>query len=139
MCEGERRVMAARAQGEQVILVVEDDPTTREGLDRLLREEGCRVISAANGHEALGRLHAGLRPDLILLDMFMPILDGWQFLAALRHDRLLADTPILLTTAAPLSREWAHDHGCAGCIRKPINVGQLLAEIRHCLKSRAGN
>src|SRR5262245_63909690 len=68
-----------------VILVAEDNEVAREGLAVLLRRAGYQVIPAANGQEALDRLDADTRPDVILLDMLMPVLDGWHFLERLRQ------------------------------------------------------
>jgi CheY-like chemotaxis protein len=116
-----------------MILVVEDDVTTREGLNLLLQHEGYRVAVAANGQEALEQLRDGPRPDLILLDMLMPVLDGWHFLTALKENQALDAVQVLVTTVVPLSREWADDHGCCGFLKKPINTDLLLAEVRRCL------
>jgi CheY-like chemotaxis protein len=125
--------MAVQQRADRLILVVEDDALAREGLNLLLQAEGYQVAVAANGKEALDWLRKGSRPDLVLLDMLMPVLDGWHFLKSLQQNRLLAGTPIIITTSTPLSLEWAHDHACAGFLKKPINLDELLAEIRRCL------
>jgi CheY-like chemotaxis protein len=118
------------------ILVVEDDPITREGLVVVLRREGYEAISAANGEEALARLRSEPLPDLILLDMLMPILDGWHFLDRLRNEAVRPTIPIiLLTTLTILSLEWAQAHGCCGFIRKPIDPEEMLKEMRTCLSA----
>jgi CheY-like chemotaxis protein len=89
-------------------------------------------VPAANGEEALRLLAAGPAPDLILLDMLMPVLDGWHFLERLRQEA--TRPPVVVTTAAGvLSREWAEAHGCAGFVRKPVETDELLAEVRRCL------
>jgi|SRR5579871_2199371 len=119
------------------VLVVEDDPITRAGMAVILGREGFETITVANGEEALTCLRTGPPPDLILLDMLMPVLDGWHFL-----DRLHAEAPkspipiILLTTLTILSLEWAQAHGCCGFIRKPIDPEEMLVEIRRCLSER---
>jgi CheY-like chemotaxis protein len=118
---------------KQTLLVVDDDPIAREGLGVILRREGYEVILTANGEEALAMLRRQ-RPDLILLDMLMPILDGWHFLERLKTESPPPAVPILVVTATILTREWAADHGCAGCIRKPIDPAKLLDEIRRCLQ-----
>lgn len=115
----------------KTILVVEDHAVAREGLAVLLRRAGYAVTMAANGQEALDLLAAGHAPDLILLDMLMPVLDGWHFLSQLRQRGPLP--PIVVTTGTILTREWAEANGCAGFLRKPVEEDALLAEVHHCL------
>jgi CheY-like chemotaxis protein len=115
------------------ILVVEDNDVAREGLAAILRREGYTVALAANGQEALDRLKDHPAPALILLDMLMPVLDGWHFLEQLQCDLPRATVPIIVTTGTILSRAWAESHGCAGFVRKPIETDALLTEIRRCL------
>src|SRR5215831_19171443 len=115
------------APAHRTILVVEDNDVSREGLAVVLRRADYRVLVAANGDEALCLLKGGPPPDLILLDMLMPVLDGWHFMDRLQ--KASPHPPIIVTTAAGvLSREWAEDHGCAGFLRKPVDTKQLLAE-----------
>src|SRR5437868_13909160 len=71
------------SQLQKTLLVVEDDDVTREGLAIALRQAGYAVVPAANGLEALNALRAGPRPEAILLDMLLPVLDGWHFLKRL--------------------------------------------------------
>ncbi len=113
------------------VLVVEDNEAAREGLAATLRRAGYGVETAAHGGEALERLRSGNPPDLILLDMLLPVLDGWHVLEELR--RAGPHPPVLVTSATFLSREWARDHGCAGFLRKPVEEEDLLAEVRRCL------
>src|SRR5690242_18258082 len=88
------------------ILVVEDDPLTREALAMVLGEAGCRVACAADGREALGLLRAGPKPDLILLDLSLPVLDGRQFRREQLQDPALAGIPVVVVSAAAdLSQE----------------------------------
>jgi CheY-like chemotaxis protein len=125
--------MASAAPAHPTLLVVEDNDVAREGLAVILRRAGYRVLPAANGEEALAVLRAGPTPDLILLDMFMPVLDGWHFLERLRQQA--TQPPVVVTTAASiLSREWAAAHGCAGLLRKPVGTDELLEEVRRCLE-----
>jgi two-component system NtrC family response regulator len=112
------------------ILVVEDNDLCREALSSVLRREGYRVISFRNGLEALAYLEVSPAPDLILLDMLMPGLDGWHFLQEVAPKPF---SPILVMTSTILSTEWADSHGCAGFLRKPIEVEDLLAEVKRCL------
>jgi CheY-like chemotaxis protein len=84
------------------ILVVEDDPTTRDMLRRMLEREGWTVAEADNGEVALGRV-AERRPDLILLDLMMPKMDGFEVISALRSTALWRSIPIVVLTAMDLS------------------------------------
>ncbi|NKB47761.1 MAG: response regulator [Alphaproteobacteria bacterium] len=86
------------------VLVVEDDETTRTMLRRLLVGEGCLVSEAANGRLALDRLEDG-KPNLILLDLMMPEMDGFEFLSEMRKIETYADIPVVVITAADLSEQ----------------------------------
>ena len=109
---------------------MEDNEVTREGVAIVLRRAGYEVVLTANGEEALNHLRTGLWPALILLDMLMPVLDGWHFLERLPQPR----PRILIMTGTILTREWAEDNGCCGFIRKPIEPKALLEEVRRCLE-----
>jgi CheY-like chemotaxis protein len=130
---GEEHLMTAEPRMSPLILVVENEATAREGLDHWLQQEGYRVAVAADGQEALDRLRGSLQPDLILVDLAVPGLDGWQFLKVVQQNPVLAGTPVVILTAAPLNSEWAQAHGCAGLARKPIEFDGLRAEVRRCL------
>jgi two-component system chemotaxis response regulator CheY len=112
------------------ILVVEDNDICREGLATVLRHQGYQVIAVRHGQEALDLLEAGPVPDLILLDMLMPVLDGWSFLSEVAK---YPPIPIVITTSTILTPEWAACHGCVGFLRKPILTEDLLAEVKRCL------
>jgi len=113
---------------------VEDNEVARQGLAAVLRREGYRVTLAGNGQQALDCLDAGPTPDLILLNMVMPVLDGWHFLERLKGEGRTPPIPIVIATATTsLTREWAKDHGCQGFLRKPIEADGLLEEVRRCL------
>jgi CheY-like chemotaxis protein len=116
----------------RLILVVEDNDVVREGFAVILRQEGHEVALAANGQQALDPLRRGPRPDLILLDMLMPVVDGWQFLQRFRPEGP-EQPPVLVITSTILTREWARDHGCEGFLRKPVETEALLEEVRRCL------
>ena len=112
------------------LLVVDDDPDVRDSLGRALRLAGYTVSTVVNGADALASVTRS-PVDLIVLDMLMPVLDGWHFLQRLR--KLPLQPPVIVTTGTILTREWARDHGCQGLLRKPIETDQLLAEVRLCL------
>ena len=124
--------------GPTRVLVVEDNEVAREGLAVVLQRAGCEVTLAADGREALDLLRSGPPPQLILLDMLMPVLDGWHFLERLKRQGPRPLPPIVITTGANLTLEWALDHGCQGFVRKPIETGALLGEVRRCLAPTPG-
>jgi CheY-like chemotaxis protein len=114
----------------RTILVVEDDEATREWLMLFLRREGCAVIAVGDSEEALAYLRAALAPNLIVLDMLTPRMDGWVFLEERRREPALARIPVLITTALGVaSPEWAAALGATGCLRKPADLEALLSEI----------
>ena len=110
------------------ILIVEDDEVISQTLEFVLVEEGYAVALAANGKEALARVE-GQPPRLILLDMKMPIMDGWAFAAAYR-ERPGPHAPIVVMTAARDSRSRAAEIGADGFIAKPFDLDALLALVR---------
>ena len=117
------------AAGQRPILVVDDDPEILAMLRDFLEGEGLAVKTAANGAEALDALQE-LAPALILLDMRMPVLDGWGFAERFRELRL--GYPIVVMTAAESARSWAEEIGATGYIAKPFDVDELLQTIeRH--------
>ena len=86
------------------VFVVEDDVDTRDMLGRFLELEGFRVELASNGQQALDRLSAGVHPCVILLDLMMPIMDGWQFRQRQVQHRDIAHIPVIVVSAAGKDR-----------------------------------
>jgi CheY-like chemotaxis protein len=123
--------MASETPTGPALLVVEDNDRARAALTAILRMKGFAVTPAADGRQALNLLANGLAPNLILLDMLMPVLDGWHFLRELQAQT--QQVPVLVVTGTILTREWARDHGCAGLVRKPVEPDALVEEIRRCL------
>ena len=116
------------------ILIVDDDPLVCAELAFLLQQRGHSVAHRANGKEALDYLENNEPPALILLDMMMPLQDGWQFLAQrLRRPPLAAIPVIIMTAMGVASNEWAASLGAIGLVRKPIEGEALLAFIDGCL------
>jgi CheY-like chemotaxis protein len=111
------------------LLVVEDDLDVRETLCDILIDEGYQVVQAGHGAEALARLRDGVRPHLILLDMMMPVMDGWAFRAAQRADPELAGIPVIVMTAHIGPQEATRDLEAVALLRKPIRLDALLAAI----------
>lgn len=112
----------------QPILVVDDDEVILESVGYVLTDEGYDVAMAANGNEALERVEQ-YPLSLILLDMRMPVMDGWAFAAAYR-ERPGPHAPILVMTAAQNSRSRAAEIGADGYLAKPFDVDQLLDLVR---------
>ena|SRR5687768_343535 len=113
------------------ILLVEDEPSIREPLARLLRHEGYRVACATDGRQALEQLERE-RPRLVLLDMTMPEMDGLTFLSIMRRDRRFKDLPVFLFTAItePESIGRAKDFGIEGyCVKGTTPVDELIERI----------
>lgn len=114
-----------------LILVVEDVPEVRELLTEVLQSEGYAVVAAADGREAWNHLREGLRPDLILLDLLLPVMNGWELLQKKRGDRDLREIPVITLSALDAEPDEL-EQGCACHLRKPIAIGDLLAAVdRH--------
>jgi urea transport system substrate-binding protein len=118
------------------ILVVEDEPTILDLVAQLLVEEGHQVTRAANGADGLDAVSAGPAFDLVVLDMWMPVVNGWQFAAALGERGV--EVPLLVMTAASEARARAIDVGAVGFIGKPFDVDQLVRAVRTAVPSSDG-
>jgi DNA-binding response OmpR family regulator len=115
------------------ILIVEDDFDIREALTQILEEEGYAVRGAANGREALDVATADSPPSLIVLDLMMPVMNGWQFRAEQLKNARLAAVPVLVISADPHLQSKAASLGVAGLLKKPISLDELLAAVKnHC-------
>ena len=109
------------------ILVVEDDEDAREAMVALLQMKGYRAVSAGNGREALDYLEEAPAPDLIILDLWMPVMDGWQFRSEQIKNPRLAHIPVIVVTA--LSDR--ADVDANEVIIKPVDVDRLLSTVDH--------
>ena len=116
----------------KTVMVVEDHGATRDGVAAILRDNGYGVVAMENGRQALDRLSSGSPPDLILLDMLLPVLDGWRLLELLKESPH-GNVPVIITTGTILTREWAASKGCAGFLKKPIDPSEMVAEIGRVL------
>jgi two-component system chemotaxis response regulator CheY len=108
------------------ILVVDDDPSIRRTVAEILTMEEYAVTTAPDGARAL-QLVEQVQPGLVLLDMRMPVLDGWGFAQALQERRI--SLPIVVMTAALDAARWAKEIGAAGHLAKPFDLDDLLAEV----------
>ena len=111
---------------ERPILVVDDDPTILATVSETLDLEGYPVVTANNGAEALAQVQS-TRPSLVLLDMRMPVLDGWGFMRAV-HERGLHLQVIVMTATAD-ARRWAAEIGAQGVLSKPFELDELLEAV----------
>lgn len=111
------------------ILIIEDDPGIRESLSELLREVGYAVLEARNGLEGL-REATEHRPDVILLDLMMPAMNGWEFRAAQKQDATLVDIPVIVISAFTSKDEEAAMGDVVARFAKPFDVMALLEVVR---------
>ncbi len=118
----------------QSILLIEDNEQNRYLLTFLLEQHGYVVHSAADGQRGIEAARS-LRPSLILLDIQLPVMDGYAVARALRESELLHGTPIVAVTsyAMPGDREKALASGCDGYIEKPIDPATFIAELEQTL------
>jgi CheY-like chemotaxis protein len=115
--------------GPGLVIVVDDDDDIRESMGNVLEEAGYWVIRCANGVEALARMReAKRRVALVLLDLMMPVMDGWEFLEVQRADPAIAHVPVVVITAsADLLRRRITS---AGVLSKPVELDKLLRTVK---------
>lgn len=122
--------MVPGSEGERLVLIVEDEPDNREIMRAVVEDiSGYRALLAADGAEAL-RLAGEHRPRLILMDLMMPVLDGFEAIRKLKAQEATASIPIVAVTALsrPTDRQHALENGADDYIGKPFDL-DLLAEI----------
>ena len=114
----------------QLILVVEDDPTMQKMALKILRSRGFACESAPNGRAAV-TMAATLKPSLILMDLSLPEMNGWEATRALKADPALVKIPVVAITAHAMvgDRETAIAAGCAECLTKPYELEELIALV----------
>ena len=119
--------------GSGTVLVVDDDDGIRAVVRDALEFDGYRVVEAPDGKAGLAVLE-GIEPCLVLLDMRMPVLDGWGFSVAYRERSIGA--PLVVMTAAEYADRWCREVGGDDCLPKPFDLEALLALVaRHCGKA----
>jgi CheY-like chemotaxis protein len=130
----------AASQAESVdILYVEDNVSLRETLCELLREEGFRVAEVGDGAAALAYLGKGHRPSLVILDLQMPVMDGYEFIARLRNDPSFAETPVLVVSAVAQWGVRAAPYGVVAYLSKPFEFEALIGYVRRFAEKRPLN
>jgi CheY-like chemotaxis protein len=112
---------------DRPILVVDDDPTILAAVSEALDLEGFPVVTATNGAEALVVVDRE-QPSLVLLDMRMPVLDGWGFMHAIRERGV--DITVVVMTAAADARRWGREIGAQGVLAKPFELDDLVGAVR---------
>jgi CheY-like chemotaxis protein len=123
--------MATDPSGKRILLV-EDDDATRSLLTATLEAAGYTVRGAADGQQALDLLHTAPPPDLILLDLMMPGLDGWEFRRRQAEDPALRRIPVIVLSAAGAGLDELAD-GVADFLHKPVDSDLLVETVRrHC-------
>ena len=121
-----RVIRSGGVAAANTILLIEDDDGIRETMAALLEDEGFAVVQAANGADGLAKLRQVDGVCLVLLDLWMPIMNGWQLLAELRADDRLAQLPVVVISAAG---EQPPPPGAAAFLRKPIRLDVLLTAV----------
>jgi two-component system, cell cycle response regulator DivK len=118
-----------------MVLVVDDFADNREMYAKFLEFSGFRVAEAANGQEALDQAWGPVRPDLIVMDLSLPGLDGWEATRRLKKDHRTKEVPVVAVTGHALSgsSDRAKEAGCDGYITKPCLPADLVSEIRRVL------
>jgi CheY-like chemotaxis protein len=127
-----RKEVGARKEDDasKLVLIVDDDPDLLEVTAFVIEGEGLAVETASDGAEALARLGHGRRPTLVLLDLMMPVMNGWELLAAVAKDPSLAGIPIVVLTAG--------DHtevpGAREVLSKPMDLQELLRVVERYVR-----
>ncbi len=115
------------AKQSRRILIVDDDAALRRELSEVLSSEGYSVVTASDGRQALAYLERNPAPSLILLDLMMPVMDGWEFSATVKTDKALAGIPIVVMSCLEKSEANASMLGASGVLRKPLRLEKLIA------------
>jgi CheY-like chemotaxis protein len=123
---------AAANAARCAVLIVDDDRDIRETLEEVLTYEGWTVSTARNGADALEKARA-LHPSLILLDLFMPVMDGAEFRRQQRDDPAIGDIPVVVVSAAASLEDRVAALDVAGHLEKPLHIEQLVDVVaRYC-------
>ena len=131
--------MTAPRNCGRTVLVVEDDPDVREAIAEVLVDCHYKPLHASNGAEALERLRAApIPPCVILLDVMMPTMDGWQFRAEQQRDPAVRDIPVVVLSAHADGADAAAKMAAAGYLKKPVALDALLGAVEQFCVADAG-
>jgi len=120
----------------QIVLVVDDDSSIAHSLKSILSKNGFEVITATDGEEALKLIKTN-KPDLIITDLVMPVMDGWYFKMKVREDQRHKTTPIIILSGLLVSEAAQQEHEAATFyVPKPFNTPLLMEKIRELLDGR---
>jgi len=130
-------MIATQIDRAPTILIVEDNEDNRIVYSTMLRHFGFAVDEAENGAEGILKARTGL-PDLILMDIAIPLVDGWEAVQRLKKDPATAGIPIVALTAhaMPADRERAIQVGCDGYLAKPCEPRAVVEEVKRILESK---
>ena len=128
-CNARAQGLMKRNNAYKSVLIIEDDDDIREALAQLLSEEGYAVHAAHNGREGLAIAARDAPPRVILLDLMMPVMNGWEFLAARRDHPRLSHVPVVVVSAAGNPRGVGE---ATAFIRKPVDIERLLKVVQQC-------
>jgi CheY-like chemotaxis protein len=115
-------------QSQCPVLIVEDDEDLRDMMAQMLAIEGFAAAAVANGREALDYLRRAIKPHVILLDLMMPVMDGWEFRRRQQADPELAPVPVIVLSA--LDRSRAEPVDAIAFLKKPLDFDRLLELVR---------
>jgi CheY-like chemotaxis protein len=126
--------MSSTQEPGRRILIVEDDFGIRDAMTQILGDEGYTVVGAGNGLEALSYLRAAQSPPaLILLDLTLPVINGWQFMNAHKEDPKLAPIPVVVMSADSAIQQKVASMGATSYLQKPVEITLLLDTVeRYC-------
>jgi CheY-like chemotaxis protein len=117
----------------RTILLIDDDSDIRDAMCLILQHSGYRTVTASNGAEGIRALAADGAVDLILLDMMMPVMDGWGFRRSQEEGPAFSKIPVVVLTGDGRASAKAAAIGAAGYLKKPLEMEDLLAAVlRHC-------
>jgi len=114
------------------VMIVDDDDAIREALEDVLSDEGYRIVGMSDGQQALDYLNAEGPPAAILVDLWMPVMDGWKFLDALLDDGRFSRVPLIVLTAARDQR--ARELRVSEVLTKPVQLQQVLSALERLTK-----